>query len=200
MTCSCVRIWSYTVTAPCPSTLLVPSTTIAIAAATPTPDVITPPLPIDSATIIGASVGGALGGVLLISMATIIIVILIGCKVASKEKSKEQIPPPLQEEVFYDEIRENVDDRYKNNLPSEHIIVSSNQAYGKSVSATNVVPSPKLERKDEMEDNTAYGEVSTATKDKEEAVEDESGEYVPMAPLAMQASNNNEMYDSLRHV
>ena len=141
-----------------------------------------------------------MGGVLFISIATFVIVILIGCKIVRKSPKERSEPKPVPQEALYDEIQDGLYDeiredtefyRYKNSPQREHVALSSNPAY--------TVGSTLEEGKDEMEDNSTYGEVSIAMN-KEEAANDESEEYTPMAPLAMQALNSNEMNNSLRHV
>ncbi len=145
----------------------------------------TPTLPpSETDLIIGASVGGALSGLLLIIIA---IAILILCCIKTRARNKpsdENKSNPGQPEAFYDVIAEGP--IIEHNIQQVTIKTAANKAY------TNVTPLTSRntkQREDDMEDNTAYMGAATVASMREKAIKEECDEYVTMTP----------QYDILRH-
>ena len=176
----------------------------------------------DMALIIGASVGGAIGAFLLVSIVTIAIVVLVWCKV-TKKRSMEKAPTDRtseEEELddgLYDVIQDvdmgTREEGSNKSLTSKQDIseMVDNTAYigAGALAATNRHDHPPMENESLMF-NSAYiattnGAELTPMEDAASTQEEEVDEYIEMAPLEERASteeddHEGDEYDYVRNI
>ena len=156
--------------------------------------------------IIGASVGGAIGALLLVSMVTIVIVMLLWCKVARKRPKKEQ----ELDDGLYDVIQEvHMDTQGNKSLTSKQDVdMEDNEAYISTgvLAAMNTTSHerPSIEKESQLTNTykaTTTGGELTIGKNTVSNDDEDVDEYMHMAPLREMTSRDSDgiEYDYVRN-
>ncbi|WP_067957120.1 hypothetical protein [Nitrosopumilus sp. Nsub] len=196
------------------SVTAIPTPTTTTPIATPTTD---QEGPADTELIIGASVGGGIGALVLISMVTIVIVVLLWCKTIRKRSLKENVSEQEVDNDLYDVIQEvhmdTREDKSKNFTSKLDVDMEDNEAYisVRVLAATNPTSHerPSTE-KESLVTNSAYiatttGVELTTREDTASNHDEEVDEYMHMAPLTIMADSEEDdcegnEYDYVRNI
>lgn len=159
--------------------------------------------------IIGASTGGAIGAFLLVSMVTIIIIVLLWCKVTRRKRSsKEEVQTKTREEELdnslYDVIRDvPIDTREtvsNQSLTSKlDMDMEDNAAYIKAQALSAMNPTAPTEGQLATSIATNTEVQLTDREDAASSLDEEVGVYMDMAPLRDGASSEEEAPDNYEY-